>query len=71
MENNLNKFLREGFESLGEKPYARAIREVVLSLDAFSEDEAIALLEAAKTSIALRRVWRITGNQSVKEDWLE
>jgi predicted Zn-dependent protease with MMP-like domain len=64
---NLNKLVRETFEDSAEKAYQRATRDVVVRLDEFSENEAIALLESAKASIGLRRAWRIVGNQFVKQ----
>jgi hypothetical protein len=63
---NSNKLTRETFEASGEKAYNRTIREIVVRLDEFTEKEAIAVLDAAKASITLRRLWRIIGNQAVK-----
>ena len=64
---NRNQLLRETFEASEEKRYTRTIREMVARLDGFNDDEAIALLESAKALIALRKIWRLTGNESVKD----
>jgi hypothetical protein len=65
---NYNKLMRETFEASEEKAYSRAVREIVVRLDEFTESEAVALLESAKASISLRRLWRVIGNQAVKQN---
>lgn len=64
---NFNKLVRETFEASEQKRYSRAIEEIVAGLDEFTENEAVALLDAAKASITLRRLWRVIGNQAVKQ----
>jgi hypothetical protein len=62
-----HRLTRETFEASEEKHYNRVIHAIVISLDAFTEQEALAVLDAAKASISLRRLWRIIGNQAAKQ----
>ena len=65
MENGAKKHERWAFETFGEKRYSLAIGDVCARLCEFSDAEAIAILEAAKASIGLRRVF-FRGDNPVK-----
>jgi hypothetical protein len=64
---NFNKLQRETFDSCAAKSYNRVVQDIVERLDGFCEAEALALLDSAKSLLNLRRVWRLTGNELVKQ----
>jgi hypothetical protein len=48
---------RKTFETFAEIGYQNATAEILKLLDQFTEDEAIAVLNCAKSKIALRQAW--------------